>query len=390
MLRPNEKRKLLMDPKKKFFLFKQSNHFCSVPWNQFEVFSNGNVKTCSIGGVLGNLHKNTLEEILQGQVIKDLKNGLVNDLAMPECAACHRLSTPGEHFDLRNHYNPMFLKFNINYEDINEFNLHAIDLHWDNTCNFKCIYCNAFQSSSIAQEQNVRFNKLAASEIDKIIELIVANQDNMQEIYLSGGEPLLIKHNTRLLSSLTNTNIFIRINSNISHALDSNPVFNELKRFKNVLWTVSAESQNSKFEYTRFGSKWHTFLENLERIKSIGHQIRLNSVFFICNMIDIFDNIEYFVKQHNVIDVTINQLYQHEPMRPCNAPPELKRKSKDRINQLLESGLIPYKSNTYYNIARCHNEIDLPVENSSGFKEYLDTLDTLRGTNWRGVFGELI
>ena len=54
-----------MDPKRKFFLFKQSKHFCAVPWNYFKVGMNGDVATCVNGEyTLGNLKNNSIEEIL--------------------------------------------------------------------------------------------------------------------------------------------------------------------------------------------------------------------------------------------------------------------------------------------------------------------------------------
>jgi radical SAM protein with 4Fe4S-binding SPASM domain len=131
-----------MDPKRKFFLFKQSAHFCSVPWNHFEVFSNGNIKTCSKGYKFGNINQEPLEQILGNNQIKSIKTNLLADKLDNNCIGCHQLITNNEHFDLRNHYNPMFKSFNIDYDDVDAFELHGVDLHWDNTCNFKCVYCN--------------------------------------------------------------------------------------------------------------------------------------------------------------------------------------------------------------------------------------------------------
>ena len=46
-----------MDPKTKYKLFKQSKNFCVVPWTNFELYTNGNVKTCSVGHTnMGNIN----------------------------------------------------------------------------------------------------------------------------------------------------------------------------------------------------------------------------------------------------------------------------------------------------------------------------------------------
>ena len=379
-----------MDPKKKFLLFKQSTNFCAVPWNHFEIYTDGSVRTCSKGKFFGNINHQPLEEILQSTKIHNIKQDLLADRASSNCHGCHQLSTGTEHFDLRNHYNPMFKNFDIDYEDITAFELNGIDLHWNNTCNFKCVYCNASQSSLIAQEQGVVINRTDNDNIDKIIALIKNNQHVMKEIYFSGGEPLLVKHNTRLLKEIVNTQLPIRINSNISRAVDNNPVFEELKRFENVLWTVSADCSGEQFNYVRNGGDWDQFLHNLGTIKSLGHQIRLNLVWFVANITSMFKTIEYFVQEHNINDITINQLSGHEYLRARHAPASLKQQAQEQLNQLLESGIIPAKSNVWYNIARCSRELEIAESNPTGYTEYFDRLDQLRGTNWRQVFPELV
>ena len=378
-----------MNPKKKFWLFKQSEHFCAVPWNHFEVWSTGDIKTCSKGIPFGNINQTPLEEILNNPWIGSLKQDLLADKLTSNCNGCHRLTTADEHYDLRNHYNPMFKSFDIDYENTQAFELHGIDLHWNNTCNFKCVYCNPSQSSLIAEEQKIPVRKSSIENINKIIEMIVKNQYVMKEIYFSGGEPLLIKHNATLLAQIENKELPLRINSNISVANDNNPVFAEIKKFKNVLWTVSAEANDERFNYIRNGGNWNGFINNLENIKKLGHNIRLNSVFFIGSLATIFDNIEYFIVNHNVTDITINQLDGHSYLRPRNAGPELKERTLARLKKLLASGLVTPQSNSYYNILRCQTELQLPVEDDIGYIEYFDQLDQLRNTNWRNIFSEL-
>ena len=378
-----------MDAKKKFWLFKQSQHFCAVPWNHFEVWSTGDIRTCSKGSSFGNINETSIEDILNSSKIKSIKDDLLADKLNTNCSGCHKLTTQDEHYDLRNHYNPIFKSFDIDYENTQAFELHGIDLHWNNTCNFKCVYCNPSQSSLIAEEQKITIRKSSAENIDKIIEMIVKNQYVMKEIYFSGGEPLLIKHNATLLAQLGNKELPLRVNSNISVANDNNPVFAEIKKFKNVLWTVSAEATGERFEYIRNGGNWTKFTDNLENIKKLGHNLRLNSVFFIGSLATIFDNIEYFIVNHNVTDITINQLSGHSYLLARNARAELKEKTLARLEKLLASGLVTPQSNSYYNILRCQKELQLPADNDTGYVEYFDQLDHLRNTNWRNIFSEL-
>lgn len=378
-----------MDYKKKFFLFKQGDHFCSVPWNHVEIFSNGDVRTCSKGQVFGNLLDQDLSDILKNQWVSDLRNNLVNDRAHENCTQCYNLSTGKDHTDLRHYYNSIFKKADIDYTNTNAFKLHGIDLHWDNTCNLKCVYCNPMQSSLIAQEQNVVFSKPKESRLDEVVDLILENQWNLQEIYLSGGEPMLIKHNYNLLSRLENFDLPLRINSNITFAQPGNRFFEQIKKFKNVLWTISAESSGARYEYTRFGSKWNTFVENLDHIQGLGHKIRINSVWFVGSAVSIFSNLRFFIEQYRITDITINQLSNHPAMLVRNAPDSVKQTARSELQSLLDSGLIIPNSNGYYNIARCNRELDAPIEDPQGYKTYFDQLDQLRGTDWRKIYTEL-
>jgi MoaA/NifB/PqqE/SkfB family radical SAM enzyme len=156
----------------------------------------------------------------------------------------------------------------------------------------------------------------------------------------SGGEPLLVKNNEKLLSQITNENLPIRINSNISQANDSNRVLNQLKRFKNVLWTVSAESSHARFEYTRSNGNWEKFIDNLQFIKSLGHQMRLNSVFFVGSAAYLFDTLEYYITEHSNKDITINQLLNHPNLHVKHCPPEVKQMALSKLKKILASDLI--------------------------------------------------
>ena len=378
-----------MNPKQKFFLFHKNKHFCAVPWNHIEVYSNGNIRTCSKGRSYGNINNEKIEDILTNEKIKQIRSDLVADQLNSNCTGCHQLSTGTEHFDLRNHYNPMFKEFDIDYNNTELFELNAIDLHWNNTCNFKCVYCNAEQSSLIAQEQKIPITKIDEKNIKYIIDQVEQNQYKMKEIYFSGGEPLLIKQNQILLEKLTNTDIPIRINSNISMAVDSNPVFAELKRFKNVLWTISADSQGDRFNYIRNGGDWTQFLTNLEQLKIIGHKLRINLVWFVGSVSCLFDTIEFFIREHNITDITVNQLAGHPYLLARHAPEHVKQQAAQRLDQLLNSNLIDPKSNSWYNIARCSKELEHPDRDPQGYVDYFDSLDRMRGTQWQSIFTEL-
>jgi len=376
-----------MDPKKKFYLFKQSQNFCSVPWNHIKVDVDGSVTTCGPGlNYLGNTTKNEINDILTNSDLIEIRKTLLQDLPSSNCKECRTLENTNDYSYkfLRDLYNPMFIKSTVNYNNPNEFVLNGIDLHWSSTCNLKCITCWAKQSSSIAQEQGLPINHTPAETAEKIIDYIVSNQHTLKEIYMSGGEPTLIKHNLNLLKRLRKDLDFtIRINTNLSFTR-TNPIIEELKKFPRVLFTISADiADEKKFNYIRRGASWNVFLKNLEELKKLHFTWRVNSVFFVATALYLPNTQEYFMNNFDIHNFTINQLgMDHNELRCRNLPQKVKQEVIDK--------LIAHKekySQLTGQIDNCLNEVQRPIEES--YIKFFDGVDDHAGTNWRQVFLEL-
>lgn len=380
-----------MDPKKKFQLFKQSKHFCSVPWNHIKVNMNGNVATCVYGTkTLGNIEQQSISEILNNPILKEIRETLYKDQPHENCRACQASeheSDGKKYYYLRDLYNSYFVKNDVDYSDSSLFKLSGVDLHWSSTCNLKCVTCWEKQSSSIAQEKKMPVITTTRKSADALTDWIAENQDNLKEIYLSGGEPTLIKHNLRLLKKIKKMETLqLRINSNLAWSID-NDIVQEIMQFPNVLWTVSADDTDARFDYIRHGASWNQFLENLKWLRNSHVKIRVNSVFFVNNAIRITDTQEFFRTQYQITDFTINQCgMDHPELKPCNLPLHIKQLARDKILQYKEK--YHNDNNLAGQLENCLKELALE-HNGHDFRKYFDNLDRMRGTNWRLVFPEM-
>jgi hypothetical protein len=166
-------------------------------------------------------------------------------------------------------------------------------------------------------------------------------------------------------------------------------VFDQLTRFTNVLWTISADTMGDRFNYIRSGGNWEEFLVRVSDIHKLEHSLRVNLVWFVGSVNTMFDTIKFFVQQLNISDITVNQLSGHPYLQVRNAPLSVKQSAKTKLLMLLESGIIDKRSNAWYNIARCVKQLDLSADAPHGYANYFDNLDQLRGTNWRNTFPEL-
>ena len=78
-----------MDPKKKFYLFKQSKTFCAVPWNHVKVEVDGRIVTCVNGQhELGRLGNNSIQDIVNDWPAQHVRNNTYKELPNYNCRTC--------------------------------------------------------------------------------------------------------------------------------------------------------------------------------------------------------------------------------------------------------------------------------------------------------------
>jgi len=379
-----------MDPKKKFFLFKKSQHFCSVPWNYLKIDTDGVVKTCVKGKtILGNINNNSIEEILKNPELKKIRESLYNDQPTENCSLCRELDNPEKSYSfLRDMYNDWFKTSNVDYSDFDTFHLSGIDLHWSSICNIKCITCWPKQSSAIAKELNIPILSVSKNRSQEIIDWVVSHQHQLKEIYFSGGEPTLIKHNIRLLEKLDpRPDLLLRVNTNMTFDRQ-NPFMKEISRFTNVLVTMSADALGERFEYIRQGADWQVFLDNVKWMKDLNYQLRINSVFFVASAQTLMETQQFFKNQFDIDDFTINQCGMDKNDLLCRNLPD---KTKIPIIDDLENNLkLPgMRKNFYGQIFNCLAEIKKDP-NELDYKKFFDDIDQRRGTDWKKIFKELL
>ena len=374
-----------MDHKKKFQLFRQSRNFCSVPWNMFKVDPDGTVNTCVPGSTrLGNIKENSIQDILNGPAMQAIRNNLSMDLADANCVNCIKLEN-GEFGHLRKRYNQQFVDSNIDYAD-NSFVLSAVDLQWSSTCNLRCVMCWAKQSSAIAQQQRIPILTTKESEVKELTDWIIKQQYSLKEIYISGGEPTLIKHNLRLLQRLDKTNkLLLRVNTSLMFDRD-NPVMQQVLEFPNVEITVSTDAIGSQFEYIRYGADYTKFLDTLFWLKTTHVQLRMNFVFFVATAARLLDTIAEF-RKYNIQDFTINDVAAQPALQARNLPKSV----KEMLLKLYSEEILRRPSDMAWigQLTNCIVELQQP-SNGVSYETYFDDIDSKHGTDWRTTFPELV
>ena len=336
-----------MDPKR----YLSNKSFCPLPWTGFYVEPTGKVKNCVVAvDKLGSVSDQNILEIMQGKDNLSIKDAMLSDSKPQSCQACHRLEEGKRSFDKvssRLYYLKALRDVPMSLYEGNSFDLKHVDVRWQNTCNFACVYCGPAWSSKWEHELGQTISKPSKERKQALKSYIFDNAANLENVYLAGGEPLLMTENEEFLERLLSVNpdVELRINTNLSKT--GTKVFDLIMRFKNVHWTVSVEAMSDRFEYIRWGGSWSDFNDNLNQISNTDHKISFNMLWFLLNGSHIFDTIDHLIGrgfQENsfVLGPVLGPRHLDIRNLPGDALQSLEEELIKRINQrpgyLLEDG----------------------------------------------------
>ena len=153
-------------------------------------------------------------------------------------------------------------------------------------------------------------------------------------------------------------------------SLSSNKLYKILQTYKNVQLTMSADGLGEQFEYIRSGSKWKTFIDNLQMIKKdTNFDIRINTIFSIINAKELPNLLDYFYSTLDIKDITINLVVDPKELDAINYPENKKQNIIDNLYQALNKIAIEH-TNLRNNIKNCIKHIAQPKTHS--YIEYLN------------------
>ena len=363
--------------------------FCPVPWTGLMYNFDGNVKNCiRSANTLGNIKDAPIEQVVlsMGNLARQ---ALIVDGEKPtNCKPCHDLEVGKKSFDIvsdRVFYIRELKHVPLDTYQTNNFDLRTIDVRWTNLCNFACVYCGPEFSSKWASELNVVTETPTDEQKDAFRQYIFDRAEQLDHVYLAGGEPLLMKENLELLDRVRPTTQ-LRINTNLSKV--DTQVFDKICQFKNVHWIVSVETVEEEFEYIRHGGRWSDFLDNLNIIRKLGHKISFNMLHFMLNYQSVFDCVDFLTSLgfHNnsfIIGPLLNPDYLNIRHLPDNVLNSVKATLEQRI--AAKPGFL--LEDSYRNMLQY---IQQPI--SKNFDEsiqQLAELDRRRNVNSRETFKHL-
>lgn len=367
-------------------------NFCIIPWTGFQVEPNGDVKNCIISNdVIGDINSTDIEKIIASN---PLRKEMLDGKYPSNCSGCylqekHR-TTNFDSISSRLYYAKALANKVPKdlFDNADNFVLKHVDLRWSNSCNQACTYCGPAYSSKWATElgKKIPRNKEA---IQKVKDYVYKNIGSLENVYLAGGEPLLMKENKEFLDKLHDANpeCMVRVNTNLSKT--ETGVMDSICKFKNVHWTVSIDAIEEQYEYIRHHGNWDDFLNNLKYISTLGHKITFNMLYFVLNYKSIFKTVQFLQKLgfHNNSFV-IGPVFTPETLNVLNLPADEIENCKEALRKEIDTKPGFLYQNSLENILSYLTDTKF-CANIEATKEKLKNMDLRRNTDYTNAFPEL-
>src|SRR6056300_1036543 len=287
------------------------------------------------------LHKDDLEEAWNSEVYKVIREQPLNGERPEMCTRCFREEDVGIKSS-RQAWNEKW-KEDIKYTVDAPFDIKYVDLRLGNLCNLKCRMCNPYSSNQWVKEWHLVEEKLNNEEVKwlsnmewpehpKTWENLFSIADTVEEIYLTGGEPTIIKEQHKLLDYFIDNdsakNIKLKYNTNLTniprHLLD------KWKKFKSIQLNCSIDAIGELDRYIRYPSDWKTIEKNFEIIRSLDNaNIEIHCTDQMYNILRLHELIEW-AKPYNH-RIYFNILNHPEYLNIRVLPEELKQQAKQNL-----------------------------------------------------------
>ena len=260
-------------------------------------------------------------------------NSVMQGELIPGCSSCYQAERAGltsRRMSSKELYENYHKDADINLTDAPR----ALDYSVGNLCNLKCTICYPATSSSVNQDHKELLKRGLESPwgneqfpnydwyTDERGDWLASLPD-LREVYLTGGEPMMVKGLHSFLKKL-DSSVEIRFNTN-GTIINPN-VYEELKRFETVNMCFSIDGIGKVNDYIRWGSDWKSIEQNMFRwaefvkYKSIGPTVQ------VMNILD-GHNLEQWAKQHD-FEIWPNMLYNPQYFNVKNAPDTIKSQAK--------------------------------------------------------------
>ena len=299
-----------------------SDSFCVLPWIHLATHPNGGCSLCCRSNhtnaiswakkddsqSLVLLDNDGLDDIINSKKFVEVRQAMLDGKRTDECEGCWYDEDNGIK-SKRQYENERWAHIIDELEKsayIKRPNYRYIELRLGNICNNACLTCNSYSSSrwypderKIAKDLpwfNLRpMENFKWFEKPEFYDALTLYSEGVEEIYINGGEPTLIKAHFRYLENLINNGTASKVH--LVYSLNMMDIPDNLielwKSFKQVTVNASIDDYADRNYYIRYPTKWEETLASIDKLNDVPnvywHVTQTVSIFNVFNLDELSD-----------------------------------------------------------------------------------------------------
>jgi sulfatase maturation enzyme AslB (radical SAM superfamily) len=312
-----------------------------------------------------------ISDVWNSEYYKEVRMKMIRGEKVNHCEICYKVESTGS--ESRRELNNRVWKERLGINKVNEikrnveagFGLNLLrplsfDLRLGNVCNLKCRMCNSMTSTSFAGEwdklRKQNLDLTAYKSVDSLHTMskklsnwfqddefwddIDGELETIERIYLTGGEPTLIKRNNEFLVKLIEKkrfNVEVVLNTNITMLNDD--LLSNLEKFNKVSLSMSIDGVGEVNDYIRYPSIWSEIESNIKKIFKRKINIDITYTLSVYNFFDLKNFIKWYldhgIGRVNYIDWNI--LDEPEFLSVSVIPHEIRVNYLEELSHYLDS-----------------------------------------------------
>jgi MoaA/NifB/PqqE/SkfB family radical SAM enzyme len=344
--------------------------FCMHPFTGLATREDGAIKVCCRSQPIGFIQNESLEEIWNGEKMREVRRQVLNNERPDVCKPCFDLEDQGVQSLRQRHIEGVIPEARINlYPNALDalrkdytmpFEFPTMEIKLNNLCNLKCRMCNPLDSTSWQDWNEVKSfyekeNNYLVPIVDKLVQKPgqyigpFGDTDKwwnsfeklipyFRRVEFAGGEPLMDPQHYKILNMLKpygkNIEIKYATNGTTTGISKGRTVHDYWPYFRSVAVNVSIDGIHSVYEYIRSGSSFSTVEKNIKVFCSFPNVSRVVGAFTAQagNILQAAECIDYFINEMNIV------FYSHRVSYPnCLSAQVLPQELKDLAISRLQS-----------------------------------------------------
>lgn len=387
-----------------------SDSFCVLPWIHLATHPNGGCSLCCRSNhtnaiswakkpttnSLVTLDNDSLDDIINSKKFVEVRQAMLNGERTIECEGCWYDEDNGIK-SKRQYENERWAHIIDELEKsayINRPNYRYIELRLGNICNNACLTCNSYSSSRWYPDEKKIANDLPWFKLrplenfkwfekPEFYDALTLYSEGVEEIYINGGEPTLIKAHYRYLENLINNGTAGKVH--LVYSLNMMDIPDNLielwKSFKQVTVNASIDDYKDRNYYIRYPTKWEETLASIDKLNAVSnvywHVTQTVSIFNVFNLDELSDWLytNYEKRPHH--NYVLYPDYLSFAVLPENI--------KDELRNMYGNSLPEHQRNDL--LAKLNIDFDPQLLEKA--KQFINSIDKVRNLSYSDYLPEL-